>query len=620
METVVLDHSPLSEYLKDEGEAQHEYEREDSATPAGSASPIESPPSSPTFAPAGRPMVKKRFRGQLPDPLRLDIPRTGRIGSLHERYSKAVASTMDGAENFKFLEQFRYTIATSQLLSGHTTLGQQHLLNRQSEASPAVQRDVNGTTSTGLMITTAVALLVAWAMNWVHSGGYSHLTKKRVLLTLGSLAVVAIFFRAYVRQQWLRHLCEQALTEATIFVSRSQDFDSASGAAAALIQEVELVSRGYRLSAPLPPISRMEDRSQIRRCRRLRKALRGRFVEMIQQYNQVVAVVKGFSEQLELEKYYDIYDITDFDITDALQGFSESHFDDLESLRTLKIAAARFHTIRKIFLCALLALNASGDQTDSLRWSMAVEGLKALNETTRESYEMLRTILSEEESFPSVAQPKIPLSPSRERWQSQLRKLNGLSSGIRVLQAKMLLLREESDRYLNEAEDISELGPSLLVQYDSIGQDIRMLVQAWEEGKAALASGIDRNEKRLSSLSTVLSPTTSLSGLTSVDEGGALEALQTLSGEPPPSSSVGVAGEAEHEEVFEAVALPRPRSLLTREERLTKMREERERKEVTREKTEANRGMLRELEMVINLRPKTKSNKARHPISGRISL
>jgi hypothetical protein len=47
----------------------------------------ESPPSSPTFAPVGRPMIKKRFRTQRPDSLRLDIAPSGRISSLHNRYS-----------------------------------------------------------------------------------------------------------------------------------------------------------------------------------------------------------------------------------------------------------------------------------------------------------------------------------------------------------------------------------------------------------------------------------------------------------------------------------------------------------------------------------------------------
>src|SRR5262249_53374357 len=161
----------------------------------------------------------------------------------------------------------------------------------------------------------------------------------------------------------------------------------------------------------------------------------------------------------------------------------------------------------------------------------------------------------------------------------QLKKLNSLSSGIRGLQAKMTLLREESDRSLNEAEDISELGPNLLAQYESIGDDLRLLTQAWEEGKAALASGIDRNEKRLSSMSTLLSPAVSLSGVTTVDDGGALEALKALTGASPSSPGFDIPAEPDHEEVFEAVAMARPRSLLTREERLTKMKEDREKRE-----------------------------------------
>lgn len=158
-----------------------------------------------------------------------------------------------------------------------------------------------------------------------------------------------------------------------------------------------------------------------------------------------------------------------------------------------------------------------------------------------------------------------------------------------------------------------------MAQYESIGQDLKMLTQAWEEGKAALASGIDRNERRLSSLSTVLSPATSLSGLTTVEEGGgALDALRALTGESPRSSSFGSAkGDADEAEVFEAVSLPsRPRSLLTREERIAKMKEDREKRETAREKAEASRGMLRELEMVINLRPK----RSTMPAPGRISL
>lgn len=101
---------------------------------------------------------------------------------------------------------------------------------------------------------------------------------------------------------------------------------------------------------------------------------------------------------MDLEKYYDIYDISDFDMSDALLGYSEEEFDDAESLRTLKILAARFNTVRKLFLSALLALDANGDANDLLRWTTAVEALRSLNSCTRRGYERLRTVLGEEES------------------------------------------------------------------------------------------------------------------------------------------------------------------------------------------------------------------------------
>lgn len=109
-------------------------------------------------------------------------------------------------------------------------------------------------------------------------------------------------------------------------------------------------------------------------------------------------VVNGFAEQTDLEKYYDIYDISDFDMSDAQRGFDTDEFEDVESLRTLKILAARFYTLRKMFLCALLALDASGDANDLLRWTTAVESLRSVNATTNSTYDRLQTILSEEES------------------------------------------------------------------------------------------------------------------------------------------------------------------------------------------------------------------------------
>jgi hypothetical protein len=50
------------------------------------------------------------------------------------------------------------------------------------------------------------------------------------------------------------------------------------------------------------------------------------------------------------------------------------------------------------------------------------------------------------------------------------------------------------------------------------------------------------------------------------------------------------------------------------------MKEDREQRAEAREKADANRGMLRELEMVVNLRSKQKTGPGRHGPSGRFSL
>lgn len=148
-----------------------------------------------------------------------------------------------------------------------------------------------------------------------------------------------------------------------------------------------------------------------------------------------------------------------------------------------------------------------------------------------------------------------------------------------------------------------------MIQYESIGIDLKALMQEWEDGKAALALNIDRNERRISSMSGIISPATSLSGLTSVEEGNAMDALKALNGEARSRSSMDFSS-SDAEEVFEAVAMPRQRMPLTREERIVKMKEDRAKRESMKDKAEANTRMLRELESVINLRPRGRTTPA----------
>ncbi|KAG9238642.1 Mysoin-binding motif of peroxisomes-domain-containing protein [Amylocarpus encephaloides] len=608
MEAIVLEDSPLADYLEGEGA--------DTSPKISNQGHNSSKLSSPSFAPRGQPKPRPKFRQKLPPHLRLSIPHNKAVHIIHNTCSKAVNSRLGRADNARFLERFRYIIVASQLLSAHSQLGfAAHARTKDvSLPSPSVPQ-LSNLTITGAILTASSSFALAWLVHWARGDRNSPIGVGRVFVLCGIFICLAVISYSYFRRQWLQYLRQQNLKEVSAFVAKAQDFDSAVSASLSLVQEVELVSRGYRISTPLPPVSRLDDRSQIRRCARLRKQLRLCFADVIPRYTQAYANIKPFTQQMDLEKYYDIYDISDADFSEAMLGYKEAEFEDNESLRVLKILAARFYMSRKIMLCCLMALDAHGGKSDFLRWSMASDEINAITNSTSEAEECLHRILSEEENFPVPSTPKIPLTPNRERWRSQLRKLNSLSSGIRGLQAKLHVLREESDKNLNETEDVSEFGTTLMMQYESIGIDLKALMQEWEDGKNALAINIDRNERRLSSMSGMLSPAISLGGLTAVEEGGALDALKALNGESPSRSSMDLSP-SDAEEVFEAVALPRQRqrSTLTREERIAKMKEDRVRRESTQDKAEANTRMLRELESVINLRPRGRTQP-----SGRIT-
>jgi len=548
--------------------------------------------------------VRPKFRQNLPPPLRLAIPQNNAVAAIHNTCSKAVNSRLGRADNARFLERFRYIIVASQLLNAHSYLGQAIQGQSGDAVLPTPDAPQIGAISlAGASVTGSVAFALVWLIHWTRGGGSSSAGKGRMTVFLIIVILFATVSYAYMRRQWLQYLRQQSLAEISNLAVKAQELDSVIAAALTLVQEVELVSRGYRISVPLPPISRLEDRSQSRRCARLRKQLRLCFAEVIPRYVQACRILKPLAVEMDLEKYLDIYDISEGDFSEAMLGYSEAEFEDAESVRVLKILAARFYTTRKIFLCCLMALDANGGKPDFVRWSTAVDEIHSVGVVTSDAQECLLRILSEQENFPVPPTPKVPTTPGRERWRAQLRKLNSLSSGIRGLQAKMHVLREESDKNLDETEDVSELGAHLMIQYDSIGIDLKALMQEWEDGKAALASNIDRNERRVSSMSGMLSPTTSLGGLTAVEEGSALDALKALNGESQSRNSMDFSS-SDAEEVFEAIALPRQRSTLTRDERIVKMKEDRVKRDSMRTKAEANTKMLRELESVINMRPR----------------
>jgi hypothetical protein len=164
------------------------------------------------------------------------------------RGQKALNSRLDRVDNAKFLEQFRYIIVASQLLSGHSYHGTVPYDDSQfpQPEEPATPQ-VKTFTTNGAIITASVAFGLAWVVHWSRSAPNWKAVIGRLVTANVLIVALAIVGQAYLRRQWLHYLRQQNLSEARRFVANAHELDSAMTAAISLIQEVELVSRGYRM-------------------------------------------------------------------------------------------------------------------------------------------------------------------------------------------------------------------------------------------------------------------------------------------------------------------------------------------------------------------------------------
>lgn len=623
METFHTD-TPLAAYLEGEGTFEFDDHESDDRFPRTPENDSHADSFEQSFAPQARLTALPRVRipHLIPVPPGKESPKSA-ITRVHHAWSSAVNSRLGASDNAKFLEHFRYTIVASQLLNEYldhgslapaavlaTNLG----LNGCSEETGKAKDAAN---IVGALSAAAVAFAVVYFLDWLRT---RRVSRSRAAIVLGAVSIAAFMGYGYLRKQWLESLRHEAVDAATGLTTNWQAFELSSSSALAFVQEVELVSKGYRLSTPLPPASRIEESGAVRRCAKLRAALYKAYAKTIPACIQAHTLLRTLIEADDIDRYFEIYDISYQDADEAsgpdALGVLE---DDGESLKSLRVLSYRAGVLRRVILCSLLALDADGGKLDFARWRAATNIMGELSKAVAGSAERIRLILSEMESF-RLSSPALKgaHTPQREKMRGQVRKISALGTGIRGLQAKMQILREETNNSIEHSEDLTDLGPTLMTQYEAIGADLRELLQAWESGRQALQTNISRHERRISMASSGLrSPVSSIGGLTAVDEvmDGPADALKVLNGDGTKShrSSLNTTSD-EEEMVFEAVAMPRQRAstLLTREERITKMHEQRAKQQELRSQRDANTSMLRELESVINLRPKKDTPNGTH--------
>lgn len=117
---------------------------------------------------------------------------------------------------------------------------------------------------------------------------------------------------------------------------------------------------------------------------------------MLEKYLQAQQQLRRLADTNDLEKYYDIYDISPAELRDV-EISPDQGAEDRYSLRSLRNLFSRFYTTRKGILCCLLSLGADGEESDITRWSTAIEEMRNLVVTTATFTKRLADILNEQD-------------------------------------------------------------------------------------------------------------------------------------------------------------------------------------------------------------------------------
>jgi len=122
-------------------------------------------------------------------------------------------------------------------------------------------------------------------------------------------------------------------------------------------------------------------------------------ITMFSPYYKAYQTLEPYAVELDLEKYYDIYEISRTDMEDAelVSKVETSDIEDADTLQDLKIDLQKLHIIRKLFLCTLLALSADGSKSDFQRWSFASEIMASVSSMTAQMTFAIDEIMGEEE-------------------------------------------------------------------------------------------------------------------------------------------------------------------------------------------------------------------------------
>ena len=150
-------------------------------------------------------------------------------------------------------------------------------------------------------------------------------------------------------------------------------------------------------SYPLPPISRIEGSNQPRKAIRLRKTLQAGYEHLLPALVSAVEKIRPLVDQYDVERLLDVYEVRTEDIQDALQAPANDQQEDGESLSHLQNQQNRYGTLRRLLLCSLLSLQATGRRADAQKWQLTTSMMEIVAKAAGDLAQQFIKLLNDEE-------------------------------------------------------------------------------------------------------------------------------------------------------------------------------------------------------------------------------
>ncbi|KAI1312237.1 hypothetical protein EDD11_003037 [Mortierella claussenii] len=287
---VVYEDSPLAQYLQEIQGEQHGSDLQHTAVPVHDPEP---PP---------------EFIG-----FRLAHNAVDMLAHLVEYLTHTFSPPASDTEDAEFEERFKYFICTSPFLNRTATV-HTHERSRRNDVPMTVEYASKfnpgrfgyalgfGTLAT-LVARSVLARTRAGRLPWLRP-----LLSRPAAVSL-TLATSAWMLRILQRRN-IQTTQNQALRSLQLLVNHCQSLDAKVNRAIMVIQEIELVSRGYRLSMPLAPISRIEQASKTRRCNMVRAQLVAALAKSGALFQRSTETLQSHIDHKRLSTLLDMYNIT----------------------------------------------------------------------------------------------------------------------------------------------------------------------------------------------------------------------------------------------------------------------------------------------------------------------